>query len=52
MRQARPAARFGATPSALRRPAPGLGEHGDELLAEAGYAAGEIRALRESGVIA
>jgi crotonobetainyl-CoA:carnitine CoA-transferase CaiB-like acyl-CoA transferase len=52
MREARPAERLDATPSALRRPAPGLGEHSDELLGEAGYAPHEISALREAGVVA
>ena len=33
------------------RPAPLLGEHADELLAELGYDADEISALRRSGVI-
>ncbi len=51
MRQARPAARFDVTPAALRRPAPGLGEHTDEVLAEAGFAPAEIAALREAGVL-
>src|SRR5437763_4107604 len=37
LRQARNAARFSATPAAIRRPAPRLGEHTDEILAEAGY---------------
>ena len=33
------------------RPAPGLGEHSDELLLGAGLSAGEIGALRRDGVI-
>ncbi|MCC7483712.1 MAG: CoA transferase [Burkholderiales bacterium] len=33
------------------RPAPGLGEHTDELLREIGYDAARVRALREAGVI-
>ena len=36
VRQARPAARFGRTPAAIRRPAPAIGEHTRELLAELG----------------
>lgn len=36
MRQPRPAERFSATPSTLRRPAPGLGEHDDEIRAQLG----------------
>jgi crotonobetainyl-CoA:carnitine CoA-transferase CaiB-like acyl-CoA transferase len=38
------------TPPALRRPAPLLGEHTDEILEFAGYGPNEIAALRESGV--
>jgi crotonobetainyl-CoA:carnitine CoA-transferase CaiB-like acyl-CoA transferase len=52
MRQPRPAARFERTPAALRRFAPLLGEHTDEVLAEAGVGAGELATLREQGVIA
>jgi len=51
MREPRPAARFDATPASLRRPAPMLGEHSDELLAELGYSANEIGALRERGAL-
>lgn len=36
---------------APRRRAPRLGEHGDEVLAEGGFAPGEIEALRASGVL-
>jgi crotonobetainyl-CoA:carnitine CoA-transferase CaiB-like acyl-CoA transferase len=36
IRQARPAARFERTPSRIRRPAPGIGEHTREILAELG----------------
>jgi crotonobetainyl-CoA:carnitine CoA-transferase CaiB-like acyl-CoA transferase len=39
------------TPARLRRPAPRLGEHTDEVLAEAGYGPERIRALRKAGVI-
>jgi crotonobetainyl-CoA:carnitine CoA-transferase CaiB-like acyl-CoA transferase len=46
------AAHFGATPGAIRRSAPALGEHTDELLAEAGVAAPAIAALRADGVVA
>ena len=52
MRQPRPAARFERTPAALSRFAPLLGEHTDEVLAEAGLASGELAALHEQGVIA
>jgi crotonobetainyl-CoA:carnitine CoA-transferase CaiB-like acyl-CoA transferase len=52
MRQPRPAARFAATPASLRLFAPMLGEHTDAILAEAGIAATERDALRQSRVIA
>ena len=32
--------------------APSIGQHSDEVLREAGYSAGEISRLRESGVLA
>jgi crotonobetainyl-CoA:carnitine CoA-transferase CaiB-like acyl-CoA transferase len=51
MRQARPAERLEGTPSAIRRPAPRLGEHTAEVLAEAGLASADIEALRESGAL-
>jgi crotonobetainyl-CoA:carnitine CoA-transferase CaiB-like acyl-CoA transferase len=51
MRQPRPAARFSATPAEIRRQAPGLGEHTDEVLASIGVAGGELAALRAEGVI-
>jgi alpha-methylacyl-CoA racemase len=35
-----------------RRPGPALGEHTDEVLAEAGYSAEEIAALRAAGAVA
>jgi crotonobetainyl-CoA:carnitine CoA-transferase CaiB-like acyl-CoA transferase len=40
---------FSATPSEVRRHAPGLGEHSVEVLREAGLSQSEIDALIESG---
>jgi crotonobetainyl-CoA:carnitine CoA-transferase CaiB-like acyl-CoA transferase len=51
LRQMRNAARFEGTPADLRRGAPALGEHSEEILAEAGYSPEEIAGLRADGVI-
>ncbi|MBC6439131.1 MAG: CoA transferase [Rhodospirillales bacterium] len=50
LRQARPAARFSKTDFELRQPGALLGEHTDEVLAEAGLTADEIAGLRDAGV--
>lgn len=47
-----PPIRFEKTPGSIRRPAPALGEHTDEILQEAGLGATERERLRQSGVIA
>jgi len=52
LRQIGHPARYSGTPASFRRPPPQRGEHTDEVLAEAGYSAEEIRALRASGAVA
>jgi len=42
--------KLSATPGAIRRAAPKLGEHTDEVLREAGYSNAEIAALRQKGI--
>jgi len=51
VRQARPVARFDATPASVRRLAPALGEHTGEVLGELGMTEDEIAALRRDGVV-
>ena len=51
LRQARPAARFSSTPATIRRAAPALSEHTDEILAELGYPDSDIAELRAEGAI-
>ncbi|PWU47470.1 carnitine dehydratase [Micromonospora globispora] len=50
--QPAPAPRFSGTPTSVRRPPPQAGEHTDEVLAEAGFDADRIAALRAAGAIA
>jgi crotonobetainyl-CoA:carnitine CoA-transferase CaiB-like acyl-CoA transferase len=49
VRQPTPAALFGSTPSAIRGPAPGIGEHTRDILSEVGLDDTEIDALIASG---
>ena len=47
-----PPVRFSRTPVELKRPAPLLGEHTDEICRELiGISAEEIRELKETGVL-
>ena len=43
--------RLSATPGALRRPAPKLGEHTAEILARVGIAADDLARLRSEGIV-
>jgi crotonobetainyl-CoA:carnitine CoA-transferase CaiB-like acyl-CoA transferase len=52
IREPRPPARFEATPSEIRRPAPTLGEHTDDVLRQMGRSAEAIEKLRAAGVVA
>lgn len=51
IRQARPAARFSATPASIRGHAPRLGEHTRQALLRFGFSEAEIDSLYASGVI-
>ena len=50
--QPRPAPRFSRTDSEIQRPPAHAGQHTDELLADLGYSAEEIAALRKAGSVA
>jgi crotonobetainyl-CoA:carnitine CoA-transferase CaiB-like acyl-CoA transferase len=43
--------KMSATPADVRRRAPMLGEHTDEILGELGLSPAEIRALRDAGAV-
>ena len=49
--QVRSPMRFSEAAMDMRSPPPMLGQHSDEILAELGYAAADIAALRGSGVV-
>jgi crotonobetainyl-CoA:carnitine CoA-transferase CaiB-like acyl-CoA transferase len=51
LRVAGPAARWSRTPSSIRSYPPRLGEHGDEILREAGFSDGDIEALAGEGAM-
>jgi len=42
---------FSETPTSIRRPAPTLGQHNDEILSSLGYSAEEINTFRESHLL-
>lgn len=46
-----PPIRMDRTPTRIQSPSPPLDRHTDEVLSELGFSAGELAALRESGVI-
>ena len=48
---ARPSVRLTETPATIRRRAPTLGEHTDEILGNLGYTADEIAAFRAERVV-
>jgi formyl-CoA transferase/CoA:oxalate CoA-transferase len=51
LRQAGIPIRFARTPGTIRTAPPLLGEHTDEILAEIGYTAAQIAAMREAGAV-
>ena len=52
IRMTEPPVRYSKSSSSIRRLQPRLGEHSNDLLAEAGYSDEEIQAFFESGVSA
>jgi crotonobetainyl-CoA:carnitine CoA-transferase CaiB-like acyl-CoA transferase len=46
-----PPVRFAGAPQSVRRPAPLIGEHTEEVLAEVGYDVDDIASLRSSGAL-
>jgi alpha-methylacyl-CoA racemase len=51
VKQPNVAPRFSGTPSEIQGPPPGVGAHNDEALADWGFSAGDIDALKSSGAI-
>ena len=49
--QPAPAPRFSETPGAIQGPPPKIGAHNDEALADWGFSAGDIAALKEKGAL-
>ena len=50
IRNMRPSVRFSETPVEMKRLAPRLNEHGEEVLREAGFSSDEIAAMVRDGV--
>jgi crotonobetainyl-CoA:carnitine CoA-transferase CaiB-like acyl-CoA transferase len=46
-----PSWKFSRTPTRVRTPAPAIGEHNDEILAEIGITPEQIAAMREAGIL-
>ena len=51
LRQVGPPFELHGTPATVRTAPPLLGEHSDEVLAELGFAAAEVAALRADGIV-
>lgn len=51
VRQPRPAARFSETPAGIQRPAPYLGAHNADIMAELGYSPSDVAHLTRAGVL-
>ena len=52
LRTVAPPVRFSGTPGPEARPSPALGEHTQDVLAEAGFTRGDIKKMRGAGVLA
>jgi crotonobetainyl-CoA:carnitine CoA-transferase CaiB-like acyl-CoA transferase len=52
LRTVAPPLKLSGAPAAPARPAPGLGEHTDAVLAEAGFTRADIDKMRGAGVLA
>ena len=50
-RQIPPPVRYSGSPASIRRPAPTIGEHGREVLAEVGFGEAELDELERDGTL-